>query len=693
MKQVFLCVAALSVSGTFTGLLLLCIHPLTLKYFSKRWNYKIWILTALCLLLPVRVELFPLPALTLERMYAISDGSKDQDEFAPESGLSGQDKAMESNKGQEEAGVWEKNVQEGGASDNVGSQKAAHWIEILAGIWFSGCLLAFGIKLFGYRQFSRKIRSGSWQVTGGQVIEMTECLCRKLSMKKAPGIFENAQAAGPITFGFLRPVIVIPREGQEPSELSLMLYHELVHVKQKDLWYKLLFQILLCFHWFNPVLYLIVRRMNLDCELACDEAVARTLTDKGRRAYGNILINVAERTAGIGKNVLSTTLLERKEDLRERLKGISQYKRGGSLRALFSVCVFLCVLLLSACGGQLAPDEMPVRLSGDILQDIQDSLPGADFFDQPVAHDKSGEGWRAYDDYKALAGEDIYDQWHAYSYSGGKRIVCRRFFLTGTYSILIVNVPAETEMQVSSSFDLLDGKFKIVHILPDGNVTVITDTGEKETKKITLKQGRNVIKMAGQGAKLKNLAISYLGIDDRDIESIYYSEEEEYGAAALENVQRGTVDKEKLLKALPWIEDATISEIMIALLKQGISLSSSELSDFFIYSDSQLSSALLAEAVERKEIAPLDVESVDALMPYLTGQARMTLICAMEGELFFDALEDWMPYLSSSELEECLVHYMEQGNRLTYSQVAELSPYLNGETLKILDKVMEKEEE
>ena len=51
MRQIFLCVLSLSLSGALTGLVLLLIHPFTKGVFSKRWNYYIWLLVAARLLI------------------------------------------------------------------------------------------------------------------------------------------------------------------------------------------------------------------------------------------------------------------------------------------------------------------------------------------------------------------------------------------------------------------------------------------------------------------------------------------------------------------------------------------------------------------------------------------------------------------------------------------------------------------
>ena len=115
-------------------------------------------------------------------------------------------------------------------------------------------------------------------------------------MKKLPRVYETEAISGPITVGLFNPVIVLPKQEREMEQLPMILHHELAHVKRKDLWYKWLYQILLCVHWFYPALYLVGRRLNTDCELSCDEMVLACLTKDGKKAYGNILLDEAQKS-------------------------------------------------------------------------------------------------------------------------------------------------------------------------------------------------------------------------------------------------------------------------------------------------------------------------------------------------------------------------------------------------------------
>ena len=56
LKQIFLCILSLSLSGALTGLLVLAIRSAAKRLLSKRWNYYIWLLVIGRLMIPVSVE-------------------------------------------------------------------------------------------------------------------------------------------------------------------------------------------------------------------------------------------------------------------------------------------------------------------------------------------------------------------------------------------------------------------------------------------------------------------------------------------------------------------------------------------------------------------------------------------------------------------------------------------------------------
>ena len=85
---------------------------------------------------------------------------------------------------------------------------------------------------------------------------------------------------GPLTYGWLRPTVVIPQRllsASSPDQLDPLLAHELIHIRRYDAIVGLL-QVLVQFvWWFHPLVWWANRRMIYERERCCDEEVLAEL--------------------------------------------------------------------------------------------------------------------------------------------------------------------------------------------------------------------------------------------------------------------------------------------------------------------------------------------------------------------------------------------------------------------------------
>lgn len=734
MERIFLCILSLSLSGTLIGLLILLIHPLTKKYFSKRWNYYIWLLVIASLVLPVHFKFASLSKFTSHENLSFFAAQQVNDNTIAnqQSSQSLSEKANVTNYTMTNSTIQTNtnlplNKPVNDAASLLSQEKPflSRLVSLAKLIWILGTLLILFLKLWNYLCFSICLKNNSIKVTDTETAALLKELSIRLSIKKIPKIYESTIVSSPITLGLWKPVVVLPTKDKtsinttnknipNKNQTMLSLHHELIHVKRKDLWYKWTYQILLCLHWFNPILYVIGRTLNEDCELSCDEVLLGMLTEEGKKTYGNILIDIAQRNVS-SYPIPCTTLLERKEDLKERLYSILNYKKQTKRKIFLSTCVFVIMLSITACSNALTGTVLPIQIfvptDKDFVLDtaqsslksiwetaqeaqykIQtDSSTNADndpfllelFSNDPAPINKNGIAWKVYDDEDLLAGEDICDyQWFDEYYGyGDTKFKCSEMFLHGSKSVLIIYAETTVQIQVNSSFTVADGKFKLVSIAPDKTISLIDDTGTNGKRNVTLQKGRNVIKMVGQETKVTSLNLSYDGLGNKSITDIYSSEGKETTASILKKFEAKTANKTELIDILPYIEDKkTVSEVLKSLLDQGVYLSMDELEEIFCYSDRKLSSQYLLEAIQDKKTDDLELESLLNLLSYMDTKNRDTLLLALIDKLNFAMLEDNISYLSTEGRSQCLTKYLEAGNILTASQYAEILPYLDSKT-------------
>lgn len=98
----------------------------------------------------------------------------------------------------------------------------------------------------------------------------------------------------PVAIGFRRPVILIPTElatGGGLAAIEGLVLHEHAHLRRRDDWTNLVGRLIERVFWFNPIVWIIGRRIALEREIAADDAVVDALGEP--HAYAKSLWQLA----------------------------------------------------------------------------------------------------------------------------------------------------------------------------------------------------------------------------------------------------------------------------------------------------------------------------------------------------------------------------------------------------------------
>jgi len=144
-------------------------------------------------------------------------------------------------------------------------------------------------------RFLRYLRRWAAPVSDGEAIAAYNRLGDLLGLNRRPRLLACRGLRAPMLAGTLRPAVLLPQEPIVGEELALSLLHELTHYRRRDVWRKLLAVWVNALHWFNPLMWRMVRLMERDAELACDEEALRRLPPESRSAYGQTILNAAAR--------------------------------------------------------------------------------------------------------------------------------------------------------------------------------------------------------------------------------------------------------------------------------------------------------------------------------------------------------------------------------------------------------------
>ena len=175
----------------------------------------------------------------------------------------------------------------------------------------------------------------------------------------------------PLTYGILRPVILLPKDMERGDETTLtyILTHEFVHIRRFDAVTKLVFAAVLCVHWFNPLVWVMYVLANRDLELSCDECVMDTLGGKEKAPYALTLIAMEETRS----RYLSIHNHFSKLAIEERIEAIMKYKKASVLAMALAVALVFGTTIAFAASAQAdstpAPSGQDDTLSGYIESD------------------------------------------------------------------------------------------------------------------------------------------------------------------------------------------------------------------------------------------------------------------------------------------------------------------------------------
>lgn len=226
------------------------------------------------------------------------------------------------------------------------AQKATRYIPVTTILFYgylagaAAFLLCQGVSYVRFRRTVRRWRSG---VTRGDYRALLQDTARSLNVT-APEMFVCEAISTPAVTGLFRPTLLLPHEHYDSSDLRYILRHELCHLKRRDMLLKLVLLAANAMHWFNPVVYLMLRQADEDIELACDSAATDGLDRAERAAYSRTLLAAVQ--SHVRALPATTCFGGTVERLKRRITNVlgAQKKRG-----LGVVALVLALTLTAGC--------------------------------------------------------------------------------------------------------------------------------------------------------------------------------------------------------------------------------------------------------------------------------------------------------------------------------------------------------
>lgn len=329
-----------SLLGSLAILAMLVLKPLWRERYRAKTRCWLWLALAAFLLLPVDFSVKNAPVQAAPpKDYTLFVGT-DKTAIQSTDNLFGD---MAEKSGQSPAQVRDTIIQRPVTNPE---QKTTRYIPVTTILFYGYLAGAAAFLLYqgvSYALFRRTVRRWKRDVARADYAAMLSDTARDLGVS-APEMIVCEAISTPAVTGLLRPRLLLPHERYDVQELRYILRHELCHLKRRDMLLKLVLLAANAMHWFNPVVYLMLRQADEDIELACDSAATDGLELPERAAYSRTLLAAVQ--SSVRALPATTCFGGTVERLKRRITNVlgAQKKRG-----LGIVALVLALTLTAGC--------------------------------------------------------------------------------------------------------------------------------------------------------------------------------------------------------------------------------------------------------------------------------------------------------------------------------------------------------
>ncbi|ADQ07086.1 peptidase M56 BlaR1 [Caldicellulosiruptor hydrothermalis 108] len=341
IEVIFKWILVMTVGGSIAVLIFAILSKIFKEHLSARARYYIWMIGLFCFTIPwnVLIKFCKKDSRVLNQSIILGNSSHITSKLSNTSSLNLQ---------------LTENTAQGGAltalpSENIGYFNLEVLRKVIVYVWLIGAIIFFAWFLMRYIWFKLILVRNSRECSNEYCKRIIERYCRLKRISRKIKVLENDIIPTPMLIGTITPILLIPAKAIVREDLRLIIRHELVHFKRKDVLVKWLSKLINALHWFNPLVYFAVLKLNRECEYSCDEEVIRKLKKDGKRKYAEVLYNTLLVSIGSGAGA-AFGLVGRKESIVERFRFIMslEARKMSKGAKVFAVVLVLTTIFLSA---------------------------------------------------------------------------------------------------------------------------------------------------------------------------------------------------------------------------------------------------------------------------------------------------------------------------------------------------------
>jgi len=220
---------------------------------------------------------------------------------------------------------------------------------VLAGAWIV-IAAGFAIRLIAGFAYVCFLRNTADPQRAGPLCDCLAQAVRAVRMRHRVRVAISDRAKGPVLTGVLRPMILLPRRLADelpPERLTLILAHELAHVRRWDNAVLLIQRLAEMFLFFHPAVWLCGWAMRREAETACDDVVISAFGNSAE--YADSLTRAAESRAGLAGRVLVNTFAAAESGFSRRVRRVLRGPAGKTTLGL-TVASIVALIVIGCLG-------------------------------------------------------------------------------------------------------------------------------------------------------------------------------------------------------------------------------------------------------------------------------------------------------------------------------------------------------
>ncbi|MEK5115315.1 M56 family metallopeptidase [Bacillus sp. FSL R5-0677] len=241
-------------------------------------------------------------------------------------------------------------------------------------IWLSGVILLSVATFVMNRRLLLYIKKQP-VITDEKIVQIFEKCKQSMSIQRNIPLFVSGKVSSPTVFGFIRPKLLLSSVHMkilDEQQLRYIFYHELAHIKRRDVGVNWLMHGLLILNWFNPILWYAYSCMREDQELACDALALTCIDSEEQIAYGHTIISLLEHYSSYYQVPSIANFSKNKRALKRRILMIKKFKkksyRWSAIGAVAIIAVSSVSLLNARADKPTTPEKQQIEVKNHMKE-------------------------------------------------------------------------------------------------------------------------------------------------------------------------------------------------------------------------------------------------------------------------------------------------------------------------------------